>query len=141
MVLGYYGINIPVKAISQATKKSPDAYMSVNVMAPFFAQYGLETVTVVSGQLAPLKRLVALGVPAIALQYYREVGKVPHFRVVRGYDDRQDIIYVVDPLIGEAYMSYKDFDLLWNTQGRTFVAVYPPKLRNQVMQAIRGTTS
>jgi len=136
MVLGYYGVQMPVLSISKATKPSPRSYMSVSAINRYVGQFGLQTVEITGSRLDLLKNLVGLGVPTIVLQYYREVGKVPHFRVVRGYDDRVQRVYLVDPLIGYAYVSYADFDELWNTQGRVAVAVYPPLLHAQVMKAL-----
>ncbi|GAA5533927.1 C39 family peptidase [Deinococcus aluminii] len=136
MVLGYYGLAVNVKSISQATKPSPNSYMSVAAINGYVSRYGLRTVQITGSQIGLVKNLITLGVPTIVLQYYREVGKVPHFRVVRGYDDRVGRLYLADPLIGYAYVSYQDFDQLWNTQGRVAVAVYPPNLHARVMQAL-----
>lgn len=136
MVLGYYGLNANVGAISKATKPSQKSYMQVGAIHQYVSQLGLQTVQITGSQIHLVKNLIALGVPTIVLQYYREVGKIPHFRVVRGYDDRTQRLYLVDPLIGYAYVSYSDFDVLWNTQGRVAVAVYPPNMHSKVMQAL-----
>lgn len=137
MVLGYYGITVPVTTISQATKPSQASYMRVDAIAPYVGQYGLETVTVHGGRIDALQRMVALGVPTIVLQYFVQVGKVPHFRIVRGFDQPGQWLYLADPLVGYAKISYTDFETLWNTQGRTFVAVYPPTMRRAVLDALR----
>lgn len=138
MVLGYYGINVPVKTISSKTKPKPESYMQVGAISPYVGQYGLETAVVYGGQIEKLQKMVALGVPTIVLQYYIQVGKVPHFRVVRGFDRQAQWIYLADPLVGYAKMSYKDFDTLWNTQGRIFIAVYPPQLKASVLSALKA---
>lgn len=106
MVLGYYGLNANVGAISKATKPSQKSYMQVGAIHQYVSQLGLQTVQITGSQIHLVKNLIALGVPTIVLQYYREVGKIPHFRVVRGYDDRTQRLYLVDPLIGYAYVSY-----------------------------------
>lgn len=136
MVLGYYGFTVPVTEISQDTKPSAKSYMQVDAINSYVERYGLEAVKVRGGQIENLQKMVALGIPTIVLQYYVQVGKVPHFRVVRGFDRQAKWLYLADPLAGYAKISYKDFDTLWNTQGRVFVAVYPPNMRQTVLQAL-----
>lgn len=136
MVLAYYDFTVPVQTISRATKPSPGSYMQVEAIERFVGRYGLRAVQIRGSQIPLLKNLIALGVPSIVLQYAQEVGKVPHFRVIRGFDDRLSRLYLADPLIGYAYISYQDFDTLWNTQGRISVAVYPPAMHAQVMRAL-----
>lgn len=138
MVLGYYGISVPVTQISRLTKATAASYMRVAAIGRYVGQYGLETAVVTGGRTQQLQRLVALGVPTIVLQYYVEVGRVPHFRVVRGFDQIGQWMYLADPLIGYARIQYRDFELLWGTQGRTFAAVYPAKMRPQVLKALRS---
>lgn len=136
MVLGYYGLPHNVTVISRATKARPQDYMQVAAIHTYVSQLGLRTVQITGSRIDLVKNLIALGVPTIVLQYYREVGKVPHFRVVRGYDDRMGRLFLADPLLGYAYVSYADFDRLWNTQGRVAVAVYPPAMHGRVMTAL-----
>jgi len=136
MVLGYYGVQVPEMQISLATKPTPSSYMQVNQIGRYLAPFGLEASTFSGGQVTHVTRLIRLGVPVIALQFLRGVGDIPHFRVVSGFDDRAGLLYLNDPLLGYASVSYHDFSTLWDTQGRLFVAVYPPKQHAAVMRAL-----
>lgn len=81
-----------------------------------------------NGTLEDVKRHVAEGHPVIVLQYHSVLGKTPHFRVVRGYDDTQGILIMSDSLSGpNVALTERDFDLLWNTQGRQYLPVEPPR--------------
>lgn len=138
MVLGYYGITVSPAQISLETKATPRSYMQVGAISAYVGRYGLETALVSGSQVGQLRKLVALGVPAIALTYYVEVGKVPHFRVVQGFDSDQGWLYLADPLAGNVRIRDSDFDMLWNTQGRVMVAVFPPAMRSRVIKALGG---
>ncbi len=124
-VLGFYKAHISQDAIRRTTRQG-NAYMQVSAIAPELAKFGLTTITIRGGRLDQVKRLLALGIPVIALQWYDRPGHIDHFRVVRGYDDQAGLVWVSDSMIGPvAYLSYKNFDALWNTQGRQMFPVYP----------------
>ena len=80
-----------------------------------------------------VKKLLALGIPVIVLQWFDRPGHINHFRVVRGYDDQAGVMWVSDSMVGPvSYLSYRDFDALWNTQGRQMFPVYPAGYDAQV---------
>ncbi|WP_245808188.1 LysM peptidoglycan-binding domain-containing protein [Deinococcus hopiensis] len=90
------------------------------------AELGFRSDVQRGGTVEDVKRAVAQGFPVIVLQYHSVVGKTPHFRVVRGYDDARDILIMSDPLSGpNVALTSHDFDVLWNTQGRAFIPVRP----------------
>ncbi|WP_424950620.1 LysM peptidoglycan-binding domain-containing protein [Deinococcus sp.] len=124
-VLGFYKAQVSQEAIRRTTRKD-GGYMQVSAIAPELGKYGLRTLTIRGGRLSQVKRLLALGIPVIVLQWYDRPGHIDHFRVVRGYDDQAGLVWVSDSMIGPvAYMSYKSFDGMWNTQGRQMFPVYP----------------
>ena len=138
MVLAYYKQPVDVKTISAATKASPNSYMHVEQIGRYVGRYGLQATQVRNANIGAAVRLIRLGVPVIALTYFRQVGVIPHFRVVRGFDQNRQLLYLADPLAGSVAMRYTDFNMLWNTQGKQMVAVYPPGLHQKVQAAIRG---
>ena len=133
-VLGFYKVDIGQDAIRRPTRQG-GGYMQVSAIAPELAHFGLKTVTIRGGQLSQIKRMLALGIPVIVLQWYDRPGHINHFRVVRGYDDQAGIVWVSDSMIGPvAYLRYSDFDALWNTQGRQMFPVYPASYQSQISQ-------
>ena len=124
-VLGYYGVQADQAAVARVLRPS-GGYMRADVIAPFVGQYGLRAERFRAGNAEHLRRLVAAGVPVIVLQWLDRVGGIPHFRVVRGYDDKQGVFYLDDPLFGaNVYVKYADFSRLWGVYGQEFIPVYP----------------
>ncbi len=124
-VLGFYKAQVSQDAIRRTTRPG-GGYMQVSAIAPELSKYGLRTTTIRNGRLDQVKRLLSLGIPVIVLQWYDRPGHINHFRVVRGYDDQAGLVWVSDSMIGPvAYLSYQNFDALWNTQGRQMFPVYP----------------
>ncbi|WP_420594553.1 LysM peptidoglycan-binding domain-containing protein [Deinococcus sp.] len=131
-VLAFYNVHLGQSVIQRATRRGSD-YMQVSAIAPELAKFGLKTRTLQNGQLSQIKKLLALGIPVIVLQWYDAPGHINHFRVVRGYDDQAGLMWVSDSMVGPvSYLSYRDFDALWNTQGRQLFPVYPAEYDAQV---------
>jgi hypothetical protein len=124
-VLGFYRVKISQDAIRR-TARPNGGYMQISAIAPELARFKLKTLAIRGGQLSQVKRLLALGIPVIVLQWYDRPGHIDHFRVVRGYDDQARVFWVSDSMVGPlTYLTYTSFDALWNTQGRQMFPVYP----------------
>ncbi|WP_288432237.1 LysM peptidoglycan-binding domain-containing protein [uncultured Deinococcus sp.] len=77
-----------------------------------------------SGTVEAIKDELAAGHPVIVLQYHSVYGKTPHFRVVRGYDETQGILIMSDSISGpNVALTERDFDVLWDMQGRQYIPV------------------
>ena len=124
-VLGYYKLHVGQDVLRQYLRPA-GGYMTADVIDPFVRQFGLRATRFANGNVGAVRRLVGAGIPVIVLQWLGRPGDVPHFRVVRGYDDAAGVLWVADSMIAEnAYVSYADFDTLWNVQGRLMIPVYP----------------
>ncbi|WP_293914162.1 C39 family peptidase [Deinococcus sp.] len=124
-VLGAYGLRADQAALA-AELRPGGGYMTADVIDPFLRPLGLRATRFRSGQLGHLKSLIRAGYPVVVLQWMNQVGAVPHFRVVRGFDDGSQRIFMSDPIYGpNVYLSYADFDRLWNVYGQEFIPVYP----------------
>lgn len=64
-----------------------------------------------------LKRHLANGVPVIVHQYWRGPRTRGHYRVVAGYDDQSQTVFLVDPRTGHIKQNYAEFLRLWNVDG------------------------
>ncbi|ADV65807.1 LysM peptidoglycan-binding domain-containing protein [Deinococcus maricopensis] len=127
-VLGYYGIRVNPEALGRELR--PDGgYMAVQAIPATMRKYNLAASVVRGATLTDLKRLVSAGIPVIVLQWQDTPGKTPHFRTVRGFDDDAGQVLVNDSMYGPLVaISYRDFDTLWNTQGRQMIPVFPQAL-------------
>ena len=124
-VLGGYGLKADQAALARVLRPG-GGYMTAGVIDPFLKPLGLRATRFKAGQLSHLRALISAGYPVIVLQWLNGVGAVPHFRVVRGFDDASQRIYLSDPLYGpNVYLSYADFDKLWGVYGQEFIPVYP----------------
>jgi uncharacterized protein len=125
-VLRYYGLQVDQGQVAQVLRPN-GGYMLAGVIPPFVERYGLKATRFKNGTLENLRQLTAAGIPVIVLQWMNQVGSIPHFRVIRGYDDRSGLVFLSDPIYGpNVYVSYSDFDRLWSLAGQEFVPIYRP---------------
>lgn len=124
-VLQYYNVEATQSTFQKELR--PDGKnMHLPPAQEVFERLGFDAPVLRGGTIEEVKRWVAQGVPVIVLQYHREIGKVPHFRVVRGYDDTEGYLVMSDSLSGaNVALTEHDFDALWNTQGRQYMPVRP----------------
>ena len=135
-VLAYYGFRVNQHELRPILRPN-GGYMLATVIDPYLRKFGLRAPVFRNGNLGAVKRLVSQGIPVIVLQWLDRPGGIPHFRVVRGYDDTTGLVWVTDSMIGEAaYVSYQDFEVLWNTQGRLMIPVYPESHQAQVLRSV-----
>ncbi len=135
-VLSYYGIRSSQAEVAQVLRPH-GGYMLAGVIPPFVERYGLKATRFKNGSLENLRQLTAAGIPVIVLQWMNRPGGIPHFRVVRGYDDATGLMWLSDPIYGaNVYVSYADFERLWTLAGQEFVPVYRPQQTAQVSRIL-----
>ena len=126
-VLSYYGVRVSQGEVAGVLRPN-GGYMLAGVIPPFVTRYGLRATRFRNGSLEHLRRLAAAGIPVIVLQWMNRPGGIPHFRVVRGYDDAAGLVWLSDPIYGaNVYVKYADFERLWTLAGQEFVPVYRPQ--------------
>jgi uncharacterized protein len=125
-VLRYYGLQVDQGQVAQVLRPN-GGYMLAGVIPPFVERYGLKATRFKNGKLEYLRQLTAAGIPVIVLQWLNNANTIPHFRVIRGYDDRSGLVFLSDPIYGpNVYVSYSDFERLWSLAGQEFVPIYRP---------------
>ncbi len=125
-VLNYYGVQASQGEVAGVLRPN-GGYMLAGVIPPFITRYGLRATRFRNGSLENLRQLAAAGIPVIVLQWMNRPGGIPHFRVVRGYDDAAGLVWLSDPIYGpNVYVKYADFERLWTLAGQEFVPVYRP---------------
>lgn len=124
-VLGYYGFRTDQADLARILRPA-GGYMTSDVIDPYLKRYGLRATRFRGGQAEHVRLLVAQGVPVMVLQWLDRIGGIPHFRVVRGYDDQKGVFWLDDPLYGaNVYLSYAQFERLWGVYGQEFIPIYP----------------
>lgn len=123
--LQQYGVRV-TQATWQRDLRPDGKNMHLPAAQHLLERLGFQAPVLRGGTIEDIKRLIAQGIPVIVLQFHQEVGKVPHFRVVRGYDDAAGHLIMSDSLSGpNVALTERDFDVLWNTQGRQYMPVRP----------------
>jgi ABC-type bacteriocin/lantibiotic exporter with double-glycine peptidase domain len=135
-ILAYYGIKKSQDEVRTVLRPG-NGYMRADVIDPYLRPLGLRASRFTNGNLNAIKRLVGQGIPVIVLQWLDRPGHIMHFRVVRGYDDKQAVVWVSDSMYGgTAYLKYTDFDLLWTQTPREMIPVYPTGYEKTVAQLV-----
>jgi hypothetical protein len=101
---------------------------------------GLEAVVRVGGEPEMIKAFISAGFPVIAEKGFEGVGFdgwMGHYQVVSGYDDAEGVFIVQDSYKGpDLPISYDDFASQWRAFNNTYLVVYPPERREQVLQIL-----
>ncbi|WP_216323181.1 C39 family peptidase [Deinococcus aestuarii] len=136
-VLGYFGINVALADVSRLTRPTERSYMTAQAIVDFAPRVGLEARLYRGGSLQTVRAAIRARVPLIALQsHVTPTQIIPHWRVVTGYDDAREQVYLMDPLLGYVLMSYADFGRVWADHQGEFAVMYPPGWRETVRKVI-----
>lgn len=100
----------------------------------------LEAVTRVGGDLTTLKAFVASGYPVIVERGYEGAnfdGWMGHYQVVSGFDDAAQTFTVQDSYTGPNQpVAYADLYAAWRAFNYTYLVIYPPDKRQQVLDIL-----
>lgn len=136
-VLGYFGINVRLADVSRLTRPNDRAYMTAQAIVDFAPRVGMEARLYRGGSLNTVRSAIRARLPLIALQSHITATQViPHWRVVTGYDDVRQQVYLMDPLLGSIRMGYADFLRVWADHRGEFAVMYPPGWRETVRKVI-----
>lgn len=137
-VLAYYHLNVTQAEVSAHTRVNSRAYMSAQAIVEYVPRFGLKARLFAGGTVNTVRQAVANGLPLIVLQDVQTTnGKVvPHWRVPVGFDDRTQMMYFNDPLLGYAMMTYTDFTTVWQAHRGQFAVIYPPQWETLVRQVL-----
>ncbi len=101
---------------------------------------GLEATTRTAGDLAMIKAFVSAGYPVIAEKGFEGVGFdgwMGHYQVVTGYDDAAGRFITQDSYKGPDYpVKYEDFLSDWRAFNYTYLVIYPPERRQQILEIL-----
>ena len=100
----------------------------------------LESVVRVGGDLTMLKAFISSGFPVIVEKGFEGVGFdgwMGHYQVVTGYDDARSQFFVQDSYKGpDMPVSYDQFISDWRAFNFTYLVIYPPDRREQVLNIL-----
>jgi hypothetical protein len=142
MALSTFGIDVsqelarvPLRGTSVLSGMGPqkvDGWVNAN--------FGLRSVWRNNGTNDLVRRLVANGFAPMVTQWMQDpsISRIPHWRVVRGYDDAAGTFYVNDPMLGNRVsLSYHRFENNWQSFSYRYMVIYDPK-DEALLKAIIG---
>lgn len=139
MLLAYWGYQQSQAEISPLVRPSETSYMPVKTIAPFAAQYQLQTLVVSNASVNTVRALTANGVPVLLLTDLETPGKIPHWRVASGFNDAKRSLIFHDPLKGYISITYDDVNLLWSGHANLLVVLFPEAYRDAVLRSLSIT--
>ncbi len=140
MVLSYFGIQRTQGQLGPLLRpNSGDKHVEPYQLVGLLEQFGLRARVLEGGSLERIEELVAAGFPVITPQWLdHKPDAIGHYRVVRGFDRRQGVVFVNDSMIGAGVaMPYTEFEELWRAFAFRYIPVYRPKDEPRVL-AILG---
>lgn len=137
-VLGYFGLSMRLQDVSRLTRPHERAYMTAEAIVGFAPQVGMEARLYSGGSLPTVRKSIQAGLPLIVLQDLVLAGgaNIPHWRVVVGYDDAAQTVYLMDPYLGYVLMKQSDFLQAWVPHRGQFALLYPPSMRSTVLKTV-----
>ena len=135
-VAEYFGVHVALPDVSARTRASERSYMNADAIVRFAPSVGLSARLFTGGSLASVRAAVSRQLPLIVLQDLVTASAViPHWRVVTGFDDTRQVVYLMDPLLGYVLMSYMDFERAWTPHRGLFAVMFPPAWAKTVQTA------
>lgn len=123
-VLKFFGEKVTQRTYQ--TRLRPEGeYTSAQDIASLLQDLGYSAPLRSGGSLAAIRRELDKGRPVLVLQYHEQVGKTPHWRVVRGY--QPGLVIMSDSLSGpNVALTDQDFVRLWQGLGHIYIPVGNP---------------
>jgi hypothetical protein len=142
MALSFWGWKGDQRAIAAEVKPNgrDKNVMPYELEAFAEQQAGLDAVVRVGGDADMLKAFVASGFPVIVEKGFEGVGFdgwMGHYQVVTGYDDAKGIFTAQDSYKGpDQRIAYEQMERDWRAFDYTYLVVYPPDRRQQVVDIL-----
>lgn len=140
MALSYFGINETQQSLGQALRPyqnpqgdNDDKSVSLNELAAKAKEYDLIAYHRPAGTTEQLEALVALNLPVITRTLLTTNDDIGHYRVVKGYDQTQQLLIQDDSYQGkDISYTYQQFEQLWQPFNNEFVVLVPVAQQTQV---------
>lgn len=145
MALRFYGINVSQEVLGQALRPyqvpsgdNDDKSVTLEEVAEKSKDYDLIPYLRPMGTEQTLKKFIAEGIPVITRTWTKPNEDIGHFRIIKGYDEAQEIFIQDDSLQGKNLKySYSDFDEIWKKFNYEYL-VLVPREKQKIAQQIIG---
>lgn len=145
MILSFYDISKSQKELADEMRPyqhpkgdNDDKTIFPNEFVSWVEKFGLKAVYRPNGSIELLKLFTANEIPVVVKTWLRPNEDIGHFRVVRGFDEKAQVIIEDDSFFGpNRRISYFDFMSLWQPFNYGYIPVYKPE-KEQVVKTILG---
>jgi len=108
MMLSWYGRDVSQKELGDAMRPyqvpsgdNDDKTIFTYEFVEWAKKYGLESIGRVNGDIELLKTFTANGIPVVVKTWLHVDDDIGHFRIVRGFDERKQVIIQDDSYEGD----------------------------------------
>lgn len=141
MILSWYGIQKSQKELGDEMRPyqnpkgdNDDKTIFPEEFAVWAEKFGFQSVHRVNGTIDLLKLAVANDIPVVVKTWLRVNEDIGHFRIVRGFDERQKVIIQDDSYHGpNKRISYFEFLSMWQPFNYGYIVVYPAEKEELVL--------
>jgi len=145
MMLSWYGRDVSQKELGDAMRPyqvpsgdNDDKTIFTYEFVEWAKKYGLESIGRVNGDIELLKTFTANGIPVVVKTWLHVDDDIGHFRIVRGFDERKQVIIQDDSYEGpNKKISYYDFLSMWQPFNYAYIIVFTPE-QQDLVEAIIG---
>ncbi len=145
MALSYWEIQKSQEEIGEKLRpyqnregNNDDKSVTFEELGNYAQDLGLLTYHRPNGDLNLLKRFIASGVPIMAKTTLTKEDDIGHFRIIKGYDDSNNIILQDDSYQGHNLeYTYSEFELMWQVYGYEYLVIVPHSLQ-KIAEAVLG---
>lgn len=140
MILSWYGVNVSQEELG--TKMRPyqvssgdndDKTIFTYEFVDWAEAYGLEAIGRVNGDIDLLKKFTTNGIPVVVKTWLHPNDDIGHFRIVRGFDDKKQVVIQDDSYEGpNISIRYYDFLSMWQPFNYNYIIVFTPELKEKV---------
>lgn len=148
MVMSWYGLEKSQKELGELMRPYQNAKGDNDDKTIFpaeFTQYarkfGLSAINRPNGTIGHLKIFIANDIPVVVKTWLKPNEDIGHFRIVRGFDERKQVIIQDDSFQGpNRKIAYDKFFSMWQAFNYGYMVVYPEDKKELVL-AILGAES
>lgn len=145
MALSHFGITetqqtlgISLRPYQNPQGNNDDKSVTLREVATKAEEFGLTSYLRPAGNIAIIEAFIAEDIPVIARTWLEPNEDIGHFRVVKGYDQANQILIQDDSLQGkDLAFSYDEFEELWSTFNYEFLVLVPAE-KQAVSERILG---
>lgn len=146
MLLSYFEINKSQEELGEKLRPyqnplgdNDDKSVTLKELASVGKEYGLTAYHRPNGNIESLKQFIAAGIPVITRTLLYENEDIGHYRLIRGYDNKEKTLIQDDSFQGKNLSySYQEFDSLWKNFNYEYLILIPADKKSYA-RSILGT--